>query len=170
MSDNTGLPRVAADTFAQMLDLTGIAPGQVIDRGATTTHGDLRVSVHLTVWRDGEYPQIETMLAAGSTGVSKAAAALSTLLATHPELGALPIGWRIELDDKICPFITVANDRGEESLRALAAALELDVRESSYASEEHGPMQSLTAEGRWGGATWDCVAYVKAASGAGVGQ
>jgi hypothetical protein len=94
---------------------------------------------------------------------SISAAALHLLLATHPELEELPIGWRIELDGTIYPFITVANDRGEESLRLLAAALELDVRENAYESEEHGPMMSLSADGRWGGATWDCVAYVKAA-------
>ena len=92
------------------------------------------------------------------------AAALHLLLATYPELDELPIAWRIELNRTIYPFITVAHDRGEESLRLLAAALELDVRENSYESEEHGPMQSLSADGRWGGATWDCVAYVRRAA------
>jgi hypothetical protein len=95
---------------------------------------------------------------------SRSAAALHLLLATHPELDDLPFGWQIERNGTIYPFVTVAHDRGEESLRLLAAALELDVRENGYESEEHGPMQSLTADGRWGGATWDCVAYVRRAA------
>jgi hypothetical protein len=91
------------------------------------------------------------------------AAALHLLLATHPELDDLPFAWTIDDDRVIRPFITVAHERGEESLRLLAAALELDVHANGYESAEHGPMQSLRCEGRWGGATWDCVAYVKAA-------
>ncbi|MHA6761839.1 hypothetical protein [Streptacidiphilus sp. PAMC 29251] len=91
------------------------------------------------------------------------AAALHLLLATHPEVDELPFGWRIELDATIYPFITVAHDRGEESLRLLAAALELEVEAHDYDSAQHGPMQSLRAEGRWGGADWFCIAYVKAA-------
>jgi hypothetical protein len=100
---------------------------------------------------------------------SRSAAALHLLLATHPEVDDLPFAWWIGLDGKIYPSITVAHHRGEESLRLLAGALELDVRENGYESEEHGPMMSLTADGRWGGATWDCVAYVRRA-GAVVGQ
>ena len=92
------------------------------------------------------------------------AAALHLLLATHPELDDLPFAWTIDDDRTIRPFITVANDRGEESLRLLAAALELDVYASGYDSEEHGPMQSLRAGGRWGGADWQCIAYVRIAA------
>lgn len=91
------------------------------------------------------------------------AAALYLLHAGHPELDDLPFAWTIDDDRVIRPFITVANDRGEESLRLLAAALELDVDVNDYESAEHGPMQSLRADGRWGGADWKCIAYVRAA-------
>jgi hypothetical protein len=97
------------------------------------------------------------------TSTFAAATALQFLLTAHPELGELPFSWTIDLDGEIRPFVTVAHDRGEESLRLLAAALELDVRENNFESSEHGPMQSLSAGGRWGGATWDCVAYVRRA-------
>lgn len=90
-----------------------------------------------------------------------AATALQFLLTAHLEVDELPFAWTIDKDRVIRPFITVAHDRGEESLRLLAAALELDVRENSYESEQHGPMMSLSADGRWGGAEFDCVAYVR---------
>lgn len=89
------------------------------------------------------------------------ATALHLLLATHPELVDLPFAWPIDLDAVIRPFITVDHPRGEESLRRLAAALELEVEVFQYGTAED-PKASLRADGRWGGAAWQCIAYVHA--------
>jgi hypothetical protein len=90
-----------------------------------------------------------------------AAAALTLLLSTHPEVDALPFEWYIELDRTIRPFITVDHPRGEESLRLLAAALELPVAVSHFGTVEE-PKAAICTEGRWGGAEWHCIAYVQA--------
>jgi hypothetical protein len=65
MTGNDGLAQVARDTFTAILDLTRTAfadvtaePGLVVDHGTTATHGATRVTVQLTAWPDGEYPQL----------------------------------------------------------------------------------------------------------------
>lgn len=92
-----------------------------------------------------------------------AATALQFLLTAHPEVDETPFEWTIEAEDRVIrPFITVDHPRGEESVRLLAAALELPVTVSRFGSVEE-PKAAISTEGRWGGAGWRCVAYVKAA-------
>lgn len=91
---------------------------------------------------------------------SVSAAALHLLLATHPELDALPFTWQIDRDKAVRPCLPVDDPQGEAATRLLATALELDVQEHRYTSPDKGPRLSLHAEGRWGGAAWEVLTYV----------
>jgi hypothetical protein len=89
---------------------------------------------------------------------SVSAAALHLLLAQYPDLADLPVEWRIRVDRTIEPTIVVGHPEGERSTRLLAAALEVDVDVLIYGDRK----AALRVEGRWGGAAWYCVTYVRA--------
>jgi hypothetical protein len=96
------------------------------------------------------------------------AAALSLLLATHPEVAELPIEWHIDLDRTIRPFMTVRHADCAEAARLIAAALELDIVEGGAFESDGVSTRSLYVEGRWGGAQWSFVAYAAAPAPEGV--
>ena len=89
---------------------------------------------------------------------SLSVAALHLLLATHDELDELPIEWTIDVERVIRPSMRVRHPDCAKAARLLADALELDLRTNDF-SDGGIPTRSLYVQGRWGGASWDFVAY-----------
>lgn len=99
-----------------------------------------------------------------SGDASIAAAAMHLMLATHAELENLPIVWQIDLDTVIRPFVAVDHPGATRATRLLAAALELPITISRYTDPNGTDSMSLSIDGRWGGASWRYVAYVRASA------
>lgn len=88
------------------------------------------------------------------------ASALHLLLAQNPELDDLPVVWQIDMDRVIRPSIAVDHPQGEHATQLIADALELPLDTSLY-SDGTDPKAALRVQGRWGGADWYMVTYVK---------
>lgn len=90
---------------------------------------------------------------------SMAAIALSVLLQTHMEFDDLPVTWIIDPDGLVRIDMKVDDLQAEDAVRAIAAALELDVERSTYKSIAKGPSECIGFEGRWASVNWSMRTY-----------
>lgn len=90
---------------------------------------------------------------------SMAAIALSVLLQTHMQFDDLGVTWTIDPDGLVRIDMKVDDPQAETAVRAIAAALELDVETSTYKSITNGPSRSVGFEGRWASVNWYMRVY-----------
>lgn len=88
-----------------------------------------------------------------------AAAAMTQVLARHPELVDSPVTWDVDADGTIDVCCTRSVAGGPEYIRALARALRLKVGGTDFRDNAGTPTRVYRAVGRALGAHWQLTAY-----------